>query len=208
MRIAVVLAAVAALLGATLTPTWEVRHAEVRVPRPAAGIVVNYQVDGVSRIFKLQSDLVIGPGTLKAEIDLVNGTIVGDLWLPPSDGYFVVFGFVPTTARTDLVPVAKVTGTIKDGDVKANAKLDIGLGDVVVDAQPLDVGPACRTVEAASIDLEGPFELAKMRMKGVYPIPPFGGCQGRERLDSLLTGLISGPGNTLDLTLTLLPGIP
>ena len=74
--------------------------------------------------------------------------------------------------------------------------------------RPLDVGPTCRTVEAASIDLEGPFELAKMRMKGVYAIPPFAGCQGRERLDPLLTGLISGPGNTIDLTLTLLPGIP
>lgn len=208
MRIAVVLAAVAALLGAVLTPTWEVRHAEVRAPARTAGIKVFYQVDGVSRIHKLQSDLVIGPGTLEAEIDLVSGTIVGDLWLPPSDGYFVVFGFVPTTARTELIPVAKVTGTIKEGQVEANAKLDIKLGDVAVDAQPLDVGPTCRTVEPASIDLEGPFELAKMRMKGVYPIPPFAGCQGRERLDPLLTGLISGPGNTIDLTLTLLPGIP
>ncbi|MCE6998877.1 hypothetical protein LZG04_29360 [Saccharothrix sp. S26] len=208
MRIAAVLAAVAALLGAALTPTWVVRHAEVRAPVRTAGIKVHYQVDGVSRIHKLQSDLVIGPGTLEAEIDLVSGTITGDLWLPPSHGYFIVFGFMPTTARTDLVPVAKVTGTIKDGQVRTNARLDIGLGEVAVNEQPLDVGPACRTVEPASIDLEGPFELAKMRMTGVYPIPPFGGCQGRERLDPLLTGLISGPGNAIDLTLTLLPGIP
>jgi hypothetical protein len=208
VRIAAVLAAVAALLGAVLAPTWSVRHAEVRAPRLAAGVEVDYQVDGVSRIHRLQSDLVIGPGTLQAEIDLVNGTITGELRLPPSDGYFVVFGFVPTTARTDLIPVARVTGTIKDGDVKANAKLDIALGEVAVNGQPLDVGPACRTVEPASIDLEGPFELAKMRMKGVYAIPPFGGCQGRERLDPLLTGLISGPGNTIDLTLTLLPAAP
>ncbi|MEU4766825.1 hypothetical protein AB0H12_26560 [Actinosynnema sp. NPDC023794] len=208
MRIAVVLAAVAALLGAALTPTWVVRHAEVRAPARSAGIKVLYEVEGVSRIHKLQSDLAIGPGTLEAEIDLVSGTITGDLSLPPSFGYFIVFGFVPNTARTDLIPVAQVTGTIKDGYVKANAKLAIELSEVAVDEQPLDVGEACRTVEPASIDLEGPFELAKMRMKGVYTIPPFGGCQGRERLDPLLTGLISGPGNTLDLTLTLLPGVP
>ncbi len=204
---AVVLAAVAALLGAALTPTWVVRRAEVRAPRLAAGIEVVYQVDGVSRIHKLQSDLAIGPGTLEAEIDLANGTITGDLSLPPSHGYFVVFGFVPTTARTDLIPVAEVTGTIKDGYVRANATLDVELGEVAVNEQPLDVGQACRTAEPASIDLEGPFELAKMRMRGVYAIPPFGGCQGRERLDPLLTGLISGPGNTIDLTLTLLPAV-
>lgn len=208
MRVAVVLAAVAALLGAALTPTWVVRHAEVRAPVSTAGIKVFYEVEGVSRIHKLQSDLALGPGTLEAEIDLVDGTITGDLSLPPSYGYFIVFGFVPNTARTDLIPVAKVVGTIKDGYVKANARVVVKLGEVAVNEQPLDVGQACQTVEPASIDLEGPFELAKMRMKGVYTIPPFGGCQGRERLDPLLTGLISGPGNTIDLTLTLLPGTP
>ncbi|WP_053717983.1 hypothetical protein [Saccharothrix sp. NRRL B-16348] len=208
MRIAVVLAAVAALLGAALTPTWVVRHAEVRAPVLTAGIKVVYRVEGVSRIHKLQSDLAIGPGVLEAEIDLANGTITGDLSLPPSLGYFIVFGFVPNTARTELIPVARVTGTIKDGYVKANAKLLIKLDEVAVNEQPLDVGQACQTVEPASIDLGGPFELAKMRMTGVYTIPPFGGCQGRERLDPLLTGLISGPGNTIDLTLTLLPTVP
>ncbi|ROP36339.1 hypothetical protein [Saccharothrix texasensis] len=208
MRVAVVLAAVAALLGAALTPTWVVRHAEVRAPVLTAGIKVVYRVEGVSRIHKLQSELAIGPGILEAEIDLVSGTITGDLSLPPSFGYFVVFGFVPTTARADLVPVVEVTGTIVDGYVRASTRLVVELADVAVDRQPLDVGGTCETVEPASIDLEGPFELAKMRMTGVYAIPPFGGCQGRERLDPLLTGLISGPGNGLDLTLTLLPEAP
>ncbi|MFI9008341.1 hypothetical protein ACIGNX_14040 [Actinosynnema sp. NPDC053489] len=207
MRVTPVLVAAAVLAAAALSPTGAARR-EVPAPRPAAGIKVVYRVEGTSRIHKLQSDLAIGPGLLEAEIDLVSGTITGDLTLPPSDGYFVVFGFVPTTARTDLIPVAKVTGTIKEGDVAANSRLDIALGDVAVNAQPLDVGGACRTVEPASIDLAGPFELAQMRMRGVYAIPPFAGCRGRERLDPLLTGLISGPDNAIDLTLTLLPGVP
>jgi hypothetical protein len=79
------------------------------------------------------------------------------------------------------------------------------LDDVAVNEQPLDVGPTCATAEPASLRLEGPFELAQMRLTGVYAIPSFDGCQGRERLDPLLTGLISGPGNTIELTLTLLP---
>ncbi|NUT51520.1 MAG: hypothetical protein HOV94_30120 [Saccharothrix sp.] len=208
MRIAVALAAVAALLGVTLTPTFAVRPAaevgEVGPPRTAAGIELTYQVDGVTRIAKLQSDLVIGPGRLDAELDLSSGTITGDLWLPPSDGYFIVFGFVPTTARTEMIPVGKVTGTIFDGQVNAHAEVDIKLGDVAVDRQPLDVGPACVTAEPASLDVFGPFEMTKMKLTGSYAIPTFGGCQGRERLDPLFTGLISGPGNTIELTLTLL----
>ncbi|MEV8438031.1 hypothetical protein AB0425_11700 [Actinosynnema sp. NPDC051121] len=208
MRIAVVLAAVAALLGATLSPAHVVRWAGVGPPRTAAGIELTYQVDGVTRIAKLQSDLVIGPGRLDAELDLSTGAITGDLWLPPSDGYFIVFGFVPTTARTGMIPVGKVTGTISDGQVTANARVDIELGDVAVDGQPLDVGPTCVTTEPASLAVTGPFEMARMKLTGAYAIPTFGGCQGRERLDPLFTGLISGPGNTIELTLTLLASPP
>ncbi|MFE2756544.1 hypothetical protein ACFXGA_31560 [Actinosynnema sp. NPDC059335] len=205
MRIAAVLAALIAVLAASTSPAPVVRHGEGPAPRPVAGIRVSYQVDGVTRIAKLQSDLVIGPGRLDAEIDLASGTITGDLWLPPADGYFVVFGFVPTTARTTLTPVGRVSGTISEGQVEARAEVDIGLGDVAVNEQPLDAGPACATAEPASLGLAGPFELAQMRLTGVYAIPSFGNCLGRERLDPLFTGLISGPGNAIDLTLTLLP---
>ena len=207
MRIAAVLAVLVAVLGASTASTLVVRHAEVevRAPRPVAGIEVSYQVDGVTRIAKLQSDLVIGPGRLDAEIDLGSGTITGDLWLPPADGYFVVFGFVPTTALVGMNPVARVAGTISEGWIEAHAEVDIVPDDVAVNGQPLDVGPTCATAEPASLRLEGPFELAQMRLTGVYAIPPFDGCQGRERLDPLLTGLISGPGNAIELTLTLLP---
>jgi hypothetical protein len=191
-----------------LIPPRVARHDEGPAPRPVAAINIKYRVDVVTRIARLGSDLAIGPGTLDAEIDLGNGTITGDLWLPPAHGYFIVFGFVPTTARVDLVPVGKVTGVIKDGTVTANTKVDITLGEVAVDRQPLDVGPACRTAEPASIDLTGPFDLNLIPMRGGYTIPPFAGCVGRERLDPLITGLISGPDNTIDVKLTALPSTP
>ncbi|MGM1062095.1 hypothetical protein [Saccharothrix sp. Mg75] len=199
----VVLAAVAVLLGALPAPGWVVRRpAERPDPARAAGITITYRVDAVSRIAKLGSDLAIGPGTLVAEIDLIEGTITGDLRLPPAHGYFVVFGFVPTTARTDLVPVGRVTGRIREGEITAHADLTIGLGEVAVNSQPLDVGQACLTTAPASVDLTGPFDLAVIRMKAAYAIPPFGGCRGGEDLDPLMTGLVSGPDNLLDLTLT------
>ncbi|WP_158842151.1 hypothetical protein [Saccharothrix deserti] len=208
MRVAVVIAAVAALLGATLTPGWVVRHAEVRAPQPVVIVKIKYKVEVVTRLARLQSDLAIGPGTFDAEIDFEDGTITGVLWLPPAYGYFVVFGFVPTTSRVDLIPAGEGAGRIQDGQVKINVKVFVKLGEVAVDRQPLDVGQTCQTAEPASIDLEGPFGLDRMVLKGVYPIPSFGGCQGRERLDPLMTGLVSGPGNTIEVTLTALPSTP
>ncbi|QFZ21846.1 hypothetical protein [Saccharothrix syringae] len=214
MKLAVLLVALAALLGATPTPTPSPARPQAPVrPVPAAGaaavqpvtIVIVYRVDAVTRIARLGSELAIGPGRLVAEIDLVNGTITGDLTLPVADGYFVVFGFVPTTAKTHMTPIGKVTGTIAAGDIRAHSEIDLRLDDVAVNAQPLGVGPACRAAQPLSLDVSGPFDLMATVLKGTYDIPAFGGCQDRERLDPLMTGLVSGPGNTIELTLTALP---
>ncbi|MEJ2856725.1 MULTISPECIES: hypothetical protein [unclassified Saccharothrix] len=203
MRVAFVVAVVA-LLALVLAPPREyvVRHPQVKPPVPAAGLKLKYKVDGVNRVAKLQSDLVIGPGTLETEIDLITGDLTGDLTLPPSSGYFIVFGFMPNTARVDLIPTSKVVGKIAAGQIKANSQLHIKLSDVQVNGQPLDVGPDCKTSTPASIDLEGPFDLAKIPMKATFTIPPFAGCRGAEKLDPLFSGLISGPDNKLDMTLT------
>lgn len=203
MKLAVLLVAVAALLGAAPAPARvaPAAGASVAGAQPVV-IVIRYRVDGVTRIAKLGSDLVLGPGTLVAEVDVLTGTFTGDLWLPPAPGYFVVFGFVPSTARTDLIPVGEVTGTIEAGRITTNARLHIGLADLTVDGEPLDVGPDCRTAAPASVDLQGPFDLARIPLEGGYEIPAFTGCQGREPLDPLTTGLVSGPGNTIELTLT------
>lgn len=202
MRVALVVAVVAVLVLALLPRGHVVRHAQVKPPVPAAGLKLKYKVDGVNRVAKLQSDLVIGPGDLETEIDLITGDLKGDLTLPPSNGYFIVFGFMPNTARVELIPTAQVVGKISAGQIKANSQLHIKLSDVHVNGQFLDVGPDCKTETPASIDLEGPFDLAKIPMKATFTIPRFAGCQGAERLDPLFTGLISGPDNKLDLTLT------
>ncbi|MFI9812109.1 hypothetical protein [Saccharothrix variisporea] len=202
MRVALVVAVVAVLALALAPRGYVVRYAQVKPPLPAAGLKLKYKVDGVNRVAKLQSDLVIGPGTLETEIDLITGDLKGDLTLPPSNGYFIVFGFMPNTARVDLIPTAQVVGKIAAGQIKANSQLHIKLSEVHVNGQPLDVGPDCKTATPASIDLEGPFDLAKIPMKATFTIPPFAGCQGAEKLDPLFSGLISGPDNKLEMTLT------
>ncbi|WP_199440015.1 hypothetical protein [Umezawaea beigongshangensis] len=169
---------------------------------PLPGVVVRYRVDGVSHLAKLGSDLVIGPGEMVAEIDLLTGRISGVLTLPPSSGRFLAFGFVPTTSDVVLAPVGEVTGTIVNGRITAHVDLDIGLTRTAVDGVDLRIGEGCRTRQPASIDLEGPFDLARIPLTGTYAIPAYGGCGADEPLDPLLTGLVSGPGNDLEMTLT------
>jgi hypothetical protein len=169
---------------------------------PVPGIVVRYRVDGVSRLAKLGSDLVIGPGELVAEIDLLTGRISGVLTLPVSSGRFLAFGFVPTTSDVVLAPVGEVSGTVVNGRINAHVDLDIGLTRTAVDGVDLRIGDDCRTRQPASIDLEGPFDLARVPLTGTYAIPAYGGCGADEPMDPLLTGLVSGPGNALDMTLT------
>lgn len=203
MKIAVALLGVVASTAALLSSSAPApTPAQPPEPVPAAGIKIKYRVEGVSRIAKLGSELALGPGTLDAEIDLVTGDIVGQLELPPSDGYFVVFRFVPTTTRVEFLPANPVTGRVESGEIRAGARLHLRLDRVAVDGVPLDAGPDCRTAELVSVDLAGPFNLVQTTLKGVYAIPPYAGCVGAERLDPLFTGLISGPGNELELTLT------
>ncbi|WHT17525.1 hypothetical protein N8J89_30980 [Crossiella sp. CA-258035] len=173
---------------------------------------IRYKVDGVSRIKKMESEVKIGPGEMLTEviIKLPVGEIKGDLTLPPSKGYFVLFRFVPNNSVIEFESVGQVAGIIERGQVKATSKMFIKLRDIKVGGVPLDVGPNCKTVEPAVIDLVSappppPFLPTRPTpMSATYTIPPFGNCGVTEPLDSLLTGLISGPGNTLNLTLTFL----
>ncbi|MGO1053529.1 DUF6801 domain-containing protein [Crossiella sp. CA198] len=171
---------------------------------------IRYKVEGKTRIKKLDSELNIGPGEMLTEviIKLPVGEIKGDLTLPPSQGYFVLFKFVPNNSVIEFEPVGQVEGIIERGQVKATSKMFLKLKNVKVGGVPLDVGPNCKTVEPAVINLISatpppPFLPTRPTpMTATYTIPPYANCGVTEPLDSLLTGLISGPGNTLNLNLT------
>lgn len=173
---------------------------------------IRYKVEGVSRIKKMESELPIGPGEMLTEIiiKLPVGEVKGELKLPPSNGYFVLFRFVPNNSVVTLDSAGPVEGTIERGQVKVTSKVWIGLRDIKVGGVPLNVGDKCRGVEPATIDLVSatpppPFLPTRPTpMSATYTIPPFVNCGVTEPLDSLLTGLISGPGNTLNLNLTFL----
>ncbi|MBP2477788.1 hypothetical protein JOF53_006660 [Crossiella equi] len=172
---------------------------------------IRYKVEGVTRVKKQESEMNLGPGEMLTEviIALPKGTIKGDLTLPPSNSYFTMFRFTPANSVIEFEPTGQVTGEIERGQVKAVNKMVIRVRGAKVAGVPLDVGPNCRTEEMTInlVSATPPPAFLPTRptpMSATYTIPPFHGCGVTEPLDSLLTGLISGPDNTLKLNLTFL----
>ncbi|MFL6145632.1 MAG: hypothetical protein ACJ72N_27690 [Labedaea sp.] len=203
------------------------------VPAPAAPtaaaapcpgqVCVTFTIEGTSRIAKLASDLVLVPGTFDAVAREASPPdpewplrVEGDLKLPSSPGYFLIFRFVPSTNVTTFVQVGKVTGRAKfrfdvpgfNVEVDLVARLNIRLSEVKEDGVALNAGDNCVTGTPAEIPIKGVTNLlpgTKSVVHSTFEIPPFHGCGTAENLDPLFTGLIAGPDNTLDSTLTALP---
>lgn len=145
--------------------------------------------------------------------------------LPPSHATFLTYGFMPTTAEVDFVPLGVMT-VVSTGDVYYQQPIvtvisgyqEIRIRHVRINGTPLDVGPNCRTSRPVDVVLTGRKDdylpvndgrpdydiqtggpLTDMNLV----IPPFTGC-GTDRghgedLDSLFTASLSGSGNTLNL---------
>ena len=172
---------------------------------------VHYRVDTTTRVAKLGSDLVVGPGRLDGQFVITPGTlkveISGALTLPPADSYFVTFGFMPATATITVTSAAPVQSVLLNGTLTATIHVVFALGNAKVQGVPLDVGTGCRSDEAVIVQ-SGPFAspLSTGTVTGTFTIPPFHHCGVTENLDPLFTGLVSGPGNTLRTVLTFLCG--
>ena len=131
--------------------------------------------------------------------------------LPPG---FVIPGYGPTPSYPDdnaqFSYPASITGTV-----------NLRIADVAVDGQPLDVGNQCRSVTPAALTLSAvggfydindilrpgkPGEFAPLGQSGPggtlsggnVDIPAFTGCSdGNEDLSTLITGMASGPTNSI-----------
>ncbi|WP_414942101.1 DUF6801 domain-containing protein [Amycolatopsis sp. cmx-11-51] len=142
----------------------------------------------------------------------------GSTILPPSKMTFLGFGFVPINGTMELLPTDYKTGntvldveTMLHGDTTTTAIARIELfgklRDITINGVPLDVGANCMTSEPIVLNLRGPnwnaFTGGVLRTDRHDPdpafrgftLPKFSGCGVKEDLDSLLSGMGSGPGN-------------
>jgi len=206
--------AVAVLIGyaigfgtsASAAPATATQPADDNPPTP-----VHYRVDTTTHVAKLGSDLNLGPGRLDGQFVITPGTlrvdITGALTLPPADSYFVTFGFMPATTTVTVTSTAQVDSVLQNGTLTATTHLVFALTNAKVQGVPLNLGSNCRSDEAAIVQ-SGPFAspLSTGTISGTFTIPPFHHCGVTENLDPLMTGLISGSGNTLRTVLTFLCG--
>ncbi|MCE6996603.1 fibronectin type III domain-containing protein [Saccharothrix sp. S26] len=180
------------------------RSAEVKVrTKPGQGPPVvrfGYDLSGSTRI-KAANGTVPLTGGIDAALDLSTGAFEADLTLNPTSGHFKAFGFVPVKAKIQFVPAAKTTGTLAGGVLKSTSSVTVKLPHVTVLGIPVSSSPDCRTRTPASIPLEsrpGFDPLAGGTLAGVYTLPALTGCGP---LTGLISGVTSGPGNTIEVKL-------
>jgi hypothetical protein len=141
-------------------------------------------------------------------------TYAGEHKLPPVKATFLAFGFMPTSATMELTepPGTNIEidshsffdGTDFQELSTVTSDLSIRVHDVLVNGQPLDVGPRCESANPMTVILKGKSPDYTVNtggpLIGTATIPPFSGCGVGEDLDPLFTASISGPGNFLKLT--------
>ncbi|SDX53677.1 hypothetical protein SAMN05421504_10339 [Amycolatopsis xylanica] len=173
-------------------------------------IPVSYTVAGSSIVKKTGSALQLGPGQLNGAIviDGDNVGIKGDLSLPPSKANIsLLSGIFRIKATVKVIPLGQVQGSIKDGDLKTHALANMEISDIwagpIIPVFPLPTVPkSCKTVSPISLDLitkDVDLFAPSITSTGEFTIPSFKDCF---IADIALGALVSGPGNTISLTLT------
>lgn len=142
----------------------------------------------------------------------------GSTIMPPSKVTILGFGFVPINGTLELLPpdyktgnnVIDVDGQLHgDTTTTATTRLEVfgKFKDVTVNGVALDVGSNCMTSEPIVLNLRGPnWDVSYGGVLRTDPndpdpayrgftLPTFSGCGVKEDLDSLLSGMGSGPGN-------------
>jgi hypothetical protein len=169
----------------------------------AAEINATYPINGVSHIAANDSDLPLGPGTLRATVDLDSGDLTAVVALPPATGNFTELGIIPVTATVELTEAEPTTGTLNldTGAMRSTSHINLRLTRLTIAGLPAFVGSRCQTVRPAEIPLTSEAGFSVLRggtVSGTYTIPPFQHCLLNTALINLV---IPGPGNTLTLTL-------
>lgn len=166
-------------------------------------LTATYPINGTTHINSTNSDLALGPGTLGATLDLVTGSIVGSITLPPSTGSFTEFGVIPVQATAQFTESEPTTGTadLVTGAVTTVSHVNIRLTSLKVAGIPVLVGDHCQTSSPAVINLasEPGFNVLEGGVvSGTYTIPDFQNCL---LAAPIINVIIPGAGNTISLTL-------
>jgi hypothetical protein len=189
------------LVTATMAAAIGVGAAPAQADDPT--FTATYPINGSTHIKATNSDMPLGPGSLRVTLDLTTGAVDGSVSLPPATGSFTEFGIVPVVATTEFIEAAPTTGSvdINTGATQTESHMTLKLTSLKVAGLPVLVGNDCETVTPATIDLAsqpGFNVVTGGDVSGTYTIPAFAHCLLATPLINLT---IPGPGNTITLTL-------
>ena len=201
--------------GATVTVLAGLVAAFTIAAAPAASaadtvVKVKYPVHGSTFLKAPNASIKLGPGTLRATVDLTTGAVPASLNLPPASGSFKELGLIPVTAIAAFIQNGPTTGKVdlSTGAVTTTSKITLQITNLSVAGIPVPVGPACESATPASITLTSQpgFSIINGgKVSGTYTVPPFAHCG---LTTPLLNLTIAGPGNTLTLTLGKAHALP
>lgn len=174
-------------------------------------IPISYSVTGSTVVKKTSSTLDLGPGTLAGNLLVDDQTgavgLNANLQLPPATAHIsLLAGGFKIKAKVTVTPTAPATGTLANGTLTTHETANMEISDIwagpIVPIFPVPTVPgSCTTVKpidltlaAANVDITKPITLT-----GNYTIPDFKNCF---IADLALGALVSGPDNTISLTLT------
>jgi len=169
----------------------------------ATVLKVRYPVNGSTFLKAANATVPLGPGALRSRVNLSNGNVTASLNLPPATGSFKEFGLIPVTATVAFIQNGPTTGKVdlNTGAVTTMSSITLQITSLSVGGLPVPVGPSCQSATPASVALASQPGFSIVNggtVSGTYTVPPFAGCG---LITPVLNLTITGPGNTISLTL-------
>lgn len=169
----------------------------------ATVLKVRYPVHGSTFLKAANATVTLGPGALRSRVNLSNGNVTASLNLPPATGSFKEFGLIPVTATVAFIQNGPTTGKVNlnTGAVTTSSSITLQITSLSVAGLPVPVGPSCESATPASVALASQPGFSIVNggtVSGTYTVPPFAGCG---LITPVLNLTITGPGNTISLTL-------
>ncbi|WP_436493572.1 hypothetical protein [Actinokineospora sp. HUAS TT18] len=168
-------------------------------------IPLTWSITGTTTIAKPGLSVPIPPGAkFVGQIDLADWKLTGETTIPDLVSKGKLLNAVPYTAIVRQVATKPLDGGIVDGKVQVNRYFRLQIIKLSVDFLPnLNLVPAGCTTSADSVSTltnTTPIDLFKpMGLTGEFAIPSFTKCG---LLTPVITSMMSGPGNKMDLTFT------
>jgi hypothetical protein len=184
--------------------------AAVTAASPAASasntLTIDFPVHGSTHLKAPNTNVSLGPGTLRSTVNFNNGDITASLTLPEASVSFKEYGLIPVAATTEFIQDGAATGklNLSTGALTSTSKLILKITSMSVGGLPVAVGKSCESATPAVIKVAsrpGFSVVLGGKLTGTYTIPAFAHCGLLGILTPLINLSITGPGNTITLTL-------